>query len=39
MNISRLMTYDQQIEGDTPMEQDHKNKNARIGNYEYYKEK
>lgn len=39
INISRIITYAQQIEGDTLREHANKNKNARIDNYDYYKQK
>ena len=35
MNISRLMTHAQQVEGDKLMEHAKENKKARIGNYDY----
>ena len=35
MNTSRLMTHDQQVEGDKLREQAKENKKARTGNYDY----
>ena len=39
MNISRLMTHAQQVEGDKLREQAKENKKARTGNYDYYQQK
>ncbi|KAK4726823.1 hypothetical protein R3W88_031740 [Solanum pinnatisectum] len=39
MNISRLMTHAQQVEGDMLREQAKDNKKARTGNYEYSQQK
>ena len=39
MNISRLMTHAQQVEGDKFREQTKENKKARTGNYEYSQQK
>ena len=39
MNISRIMTHDQQVEGDKLREQDNENKKARTGNYNYSQDK
>ena len=36
MNIYRLMTYLQQVEGDKLREQAKENKKARAGNYDYF---
>ena len=35
MNISRIMTHAQQVEGDKLREQANENKKARTGNYDY----
>ena len=35
MNISRIMTHAQQVEGDKLREKDKENKKARTGNYDY----
>ena len=37
MNISRLMTYAQLVEGDNLREQAKENKKVRTGNYDYSK--
>lgn len=39
MNIYRLMTDAQRVEGDNLRKQAKENKKGRIGNYEYYKQK
>ena len=39
MNISRLMTHAQQVEGGKLREQAKENKNARTGNYDYSRQK
>uniref|UniRef100_M1DZ72 Gag-pol polyprotein n=1 Tax=Solanum tuberosum TaxID=4113 RepID=M1DZ72_SOLTU len=39
MNISRLMTHAQQVEGDKLREQAKENKKARTGNYDYSQQK
>ena len=39
MNISRLMTLAQQIEGDNLTEQAKENKKSRTGNYDYTQQK
>ncbi|KAK4726764.1 hypothetical protein R3W88_031681 [Solanum pinnatisectum] len=39
MNISRLITHAQQVEGDKLREHAKKNKKARIGNYDYSQQK
>ena len=39
MNISRLMTHAQQVEGDKLRGKVKENKKARIGNYDYYQQK
>ena len=39
MNISRLMTHAQQVEGDKLREQAKETKKARTGNYEYSQQK
>ncbi|KAK4716160.1 hypothetical protein R3W88_014498 [Solanum pinnatisectum] len=39
MNLSRLMTHAQQVEGDKLNEQAKENKKARTGNYEYSQQK
>ena len=39
MNISRLMTHAQQVEGDKIWEHDKYNKKYRIGNYDYSQQK
>lgn len=36
MNISKLMNYTQQVEGDNLKEMSKYNKKSRTGNYEYY---
>ena len=39
MNISKLMNYTQQVEGDNLKEMSKYNKKSRTGNYEYYQQK
>ena len=39
MNISRLMTHAQQVEGDKLREHVKENKKARTGNYDYSQQK
>ena len=39
MNIVRLMTHAQQVEGDKLREQSKENKKSRTGNYEYFPQK
>ena len=39
IDISRLITHAQKVEGDKLREQDKKNKKARIGNYYYSQQK
>ena len=39
MNISRLMTYAHQVEGDKLREHEKENKKARTGNYDYPQQK
>ena len=39
MNISKLMSHAQQVEGDKRREHGNENKNTRTGNYDYYRQK
>ena len=39
MNISRLMTHTQQVEGDKLRKHAKENKKARTGNYDYFEQK